>query len=71
LRLFGDGDFEKHSGEGLKNFGTDVPCSELEGGFNGAKIGFVFYTIREIFRNQNGKNREIKYNSGYIVFLSQ
>jgi hypothetical protein len=42
-----------------RNSKTDYSCSEFYGGFNGAKTGFLSPTVREIFVNKNGKNREI------------
>ena len=34
-------------------------CSEFHDGFNVAKTRFVTPTVREVFGNENGKNREI------------
>jgi hypothetical protein len=55
----GEADFENKSGKGHRNSGTDYSCSEFHGGFNCAKTGFLSPTVREIFVNENGKNREI------------
>jgi hypothetical protein len=54
-----EADFEAKSRKARRNSGTDYSCSEFYGGFNGAKIGFLSPTVREIFVNENGKNREI------------
>jgi hypothetical protein len=55
----GEADFETKSRKGRRNSGTDYSCSEFHGGFNGAKNGFLSFTVQEIFVNENGKNREI------------
>jgi hypothetical protein len=57
--VWGEVNAETKSGKGRRNSGTDYSCSEFHGGFNGAKTGFLSPTIREIFVNENGKNREI------------
>ncbi len=56
--FLGEADFETKFGKGRRYCGTDYSCSE----FHGAKTGFLSPTVREIFLNENGKNREI-YNS--------
>jgi hypothetical protein len=43
-------DFKTISRKGRRNSGTYVSCSELYGGFNGAKTEFVSPSIREVFR---------------------
>ena len=49
--------FETKSGKGRRNSETNVACSEFQGGFNGAKIGFYLLSFGS-FRVLNGKNRE-------------
>jgi hypothetical protein len=53
----GEADFETKSGKGRRNFGTDYSCSEFHGGFNGAKTGFLSYTVWDIFVIEIGKFR--------------
>ena len=57
--FWGEANFETKSGKGRRNSGTDYSCLEFTGGFNCTKTGFLSPTVREIFVNENGKNREI------------
>jgi hypothetical protein len=46
---------ETKSGKGRRNSGIDYSCSEFNGGFNGAKTGFLSPTVWEIFVIEIGK----------------
>jgi hypothetical protein len=57
--VLGEVNVKTKSRKGRKIFWTDYSYSTFYGGFNGAKTGFVYPTVQEIFANENGKNQQI------------
>ena len=71
-RVLGEVNVVTKFGDGRRNSGTNYSCSEFYSGFNGAKTGFLFPTVREIFgyleRGKSG-NLEFSHSPFFVLYM--